>query len=148
MHDELLTEFLVVFDQICVEEILVGVVFAFQLLNDRGIELIADFIEIVSLLVVTDLAHRESPAFDREAWTIATTYRCQRTVNAFDGFAPPIYRLVSMSKRENSMLRPITWLRSHHVFSSCARSADEIASNRVKVFWLRKGATGRSAGSF
>jgi hypothetical protein len=68
MHDELLAEFFVMLDQIGVEEVLVGIVFASKLLNDRGIELVADFFEIVSRLMVGNFAHRESPAFGVDAW--------------------------------------------------------------------------------
>jgi hypothetical protein len=70
MHDKLLAKFLVMFDQIRIEEILVGIVSASQLLNDRRVELIADFFEIVSFLIVTNLAHRKSPAFGVDAGAI------------------------------------------------------------------------------
>jgi hypothetical protein len=63
VHDELLAKFFVMLDQIGVEEVLVGIVFASKLLNDRRIELVADFFEIVSRLMVGNFAHRESPAF-------------------------------------------------------------------------------------
>jgi hypothetical protein len=55
MHDKLLAKFLVMFDQIRIEEILVGIVSASQ---------------IVSFLIVTNLAHRKSPAFGVDAGAI------------------------------------------------------------------------------
>jgi hypothetical protein len=120
VHNELLTEFLMVPDQIRVEEVLVRIVFAGELFNDRGIELIADFLEIVGLLVVSDFAHRGPPALDVDAWLSAQTSQRQGNVNAFAGFAPLIYRPAAVSKREESMLSLITHERSHRRFSSCA----------------------------
>ncbi len=57
MHNELLTELFVMLHQIGVEEVLIGIVFARHLLYDRGVELIANVIEVVGFVLIANFAH-------------------------------------------------------------------------------------------
>jgi hypothetical protein len=61
MHNELLTELFVMLHQIGVEEVLIGIVFARHLLYDRGVELIANVIEVVGFVLIANFAHNNSP---------------------------------------------------------------------------------------
>ena len=61
MHDETLTELLLMLHQVGIEKVLVGVVFAHHLLHDRRVQLIANVIEVVGFVLIANFTHSNSP---------------------------------------------------------------------------------------